>query len=136
MHRSISRYAPLVALIAIVLALVSCTSLASTNAIRTVSPQTFAAAMHDPRAHVIQTHTPYVGEINGTDLIAQDWEHVGSYDLPVNKSTPILVYCRSGHMSGIAAQELARLGYTNITDLAGGMNAWTASGRTLVYRKQ
>jgi rhodanese-related sulfurtransferase len=42
------------------------------------------------------------------------------------------VYCRSGNESAIAAQTLIDLGYANIDNLVGGMNAWTASGRQLV----
>ena len=36
---------------------------------------------------------------------------------------------RSGNGSAIAAPNLIDLGYTNIDNLDGGMNAWTASGR-------
>jgi hypothetical protein len=39
---------------------------------------------------------------------------------------------RSGNESAIAAQALIDLGYTNLDNLDGGMNAWTASGRQLV----
>ena len=37
----------------------------------------------------------------------------------------ILVYCRSGRRSAIAAQTLAELGYTNVKDF-GGINDWIA----------
>ncbi|MDO5292009.1 MAG: rhodanese-like domain-containing protein [bacterium] len=40
-----------------------------------------------------------------------------------NKDATILVYCRSGNRSAIAAKELASLGYTNILDF-GGINDW------------
>ena len=35
-------------------------------------------------------------------------------------------------MSAIAAPALAALGYTHIIELRGGMEAWKASGRTLL----
>lgn len=83
---------------------------------------------------VINTHTPYVGEINGTDLVAEDWQHMENYvnSLPKDKNAKIVVYCRSGHMSGVAAEELKKMGYKNIYDLEGGMNSWTSSGKKII----
>lgn len=44
-------------------------------------------------------------------------------ELP-DKEQTILVYCRSGRRSAIAAQTLAGLGYTDVRDF-GGINSWT-----------
>lgn len=41
------------------------------------------------------------------------------------------LYCRSGNRSGQARVLLADAGFSNVVDLAGGVNAWQASGRTL-----
>ena len=43
--------------------------------------------------------------------------------LPADKDALILVYCRSGRRSAIAASELILRGYTNVHDL-GGINEW------------
>ena len=40
-----------------------------------------------------------------------------------NKDAPVFVYCQSGARSRQAAAALARMGYTNVTNL-GGMTAW------------
>ncbi len=40
-----------------------------------------------------------------------------------DKEQTILVYCRSGRRSAIAAKTLAELGYTNVKDF-GGINDW------------
>jgi rhodanese-related sulfurtransferase len=40
----------------------------------------------------------------------------------------ILVHCAGGYRSSIAASILQRLGFTNVTELAGGIAAWQASG--------
>jgi rhodanese-related sulfurtransferase len=77
--------------------------------------------------------TPYIGEISSTDLYIPYTDLTArARELPANKAAPIVVYCRSGHESAIAAQTLLDLGYTNILNLDGGMDAWTASGRDLV----
>lgn len=43
-----------------------------------------------------------------------------------NPSADILLYCRSGGRSALAALSLARLGYTATTSLSGGYDAWQA----------
>ena len=87
----------------------------------------------DERTHtVVNVHIPYQGEIEGTDAnIAFDNVDALTEALP-DKSTPIVLYCRSGSMSEQAAQDLVELGYTQVYDVPGGMNAWQSGGRTLV----
>ncbi|PKO12824.1 MAG: hypothetical protein CVU39_22060 [Chloroflexi bacterium HGW-Chloroflexi-10] len=44
-----------------------------------------------------------------------------------DKDTKIVIYCKSGHRGGVAVQALHQLGYTNVINLGGGMNAWVAA---------
>ncbi|MBP1757491.1 MAG: pspE, partial [Firmicutes bacterium] len=44
-------------------------------------------------------------------------------ELPADKATPIIVYCRSGRRSALAATQLVDLGYTQVFDL-GGIQSW------------
>jgi rhodanese-related sulfurtransferase len=86
---------------------------------------------------LVNVKTPYIGEIDGTDLyIPYDQIAAKAAALPANKGARILVYCRSGAESAVAAQALLDLGYTNVWNLDGGMNAWQASGRTLVQKNR
>lgn len=41
-----------------------------------------------------------------------------------NKAEPVVVYCRSGRRSGVAAETLKALGYQKVYDL-GGVGNWT-----------
>lgn len=93
-----------------------------------VGAAAFAAAMEDGTAFVINVHVPYDGEIQSTDAFIAYDAIAGSPDLPDDRDTKILLYCRSGRMSRIAGDALVDLGYRDVTHLAGGMDAWTAAG--------
>lgn len=43
-------------------------------------------------------------------------------------SAELLLYCGGGYRSLLAADALRRMGYTNVTSVAGGWRAWQASG--------
>lgn len=74
---------------------------------------------------LIDVHTPKQKHIEGTDeFIPFDKVSDLSYKLPEDKSAEIVVYCRSGNMSETAAEELLKLGYTNVKNLLGGTYAW------------
>jgi rhodanese-related sulfurtransferase len=86
---------------------------------------------------LVNVKTPYMGEIDGTDLwIPYDQVKAQASKLPGDNGTRILVYCRSGVESAQAAQSLLDLGYTNVWNLDGGMTAWQASGRQLVTKNR
>ena len=81
----------------------------------------------------MNVHVPYEGEIAGTDaFIPFDQVEQQLQRLPSKKDTKILLYCRSGRMSDIAARTLVRLGYTNLWHLDEGMIGWTRQGYPLI----
>lgn len=93
--------------------------------VKLVSPQEFANLAKDKNTFIVDVHTPEQTHIPGTDaIIAYDQIQENQSKLPEDKSTPILVYCRSGSMSAQASQEIAELGYPNVYDLEGGTNAY------------
>jgi len=62
--------------------------------------------------------------IDGAILIPHDEiRELAPEKLP-NKKATILIYCRSGRRSGIAAEELAKMGYKKVYDFGGIIN-WT-----------
>ena len=48
-------------------------------------------------------------------------------ELPKDKTAPIVVLCQSGHRGAMVAMALRMNGYSNVRNLAGGMNAWVAA---------
>jgi rhodanese-related sulfurtransferase len=88
-----------------------------------------------PSAVLVNVHIPYEGHIDGTDAFVP-FDEIGTWDgLPADRDTPIALYCRSGSMSAQATATLVDLGYTNLVDLDGGMNAWTDAGNQLLTNR-
>jgi rhodanese-related sulfurtransferase len=77
----------------------------------------------------VNVHIPFEGNIAHTDLsISYDQIGQNLNKLPSDKNAKIVLYCRSGRMSAIAAETLVGAGYTNIWNLSGGMVAWEQAG--------
>lgn len=97
---------------------------------RLLDPDEFATAIADQRRVTVNVHVPFEGTLAGTDLmIPYDRIQQQVARLPADRKTPLAIYCRTGRMSAIAARSLAALGYPDVVELKGGMQAWQASGR-------
>ena len=102
---------------------------------RMLEVDAFAREMRRPGSFVVNVHTPDEGGFAGTAAFIA-FDHItGDARLPANKRSRILLYCRTGRMSAIAAASLAVNGYTNVADLNGGMVARKAAGRSIVARR-
>jgi len=93
------------------------------------TPDELNTMLKDKDFVFINVHIPFVGNITDTDLsIPYDQIEQTLSQLPSDKNAKIVLYCSSGRMSAIAAEKLVSLGYTNIWNLAGGMQDWEAAG--------
>jgi rhodanese-related sulfurtransferase len=97
-----------------------------------ISPATLNAFLLKKDFYFVNVHIPYEGEIALTDAFIPFDQTRASLDrYPTDKSAKIVLYCRSGRMSDIAARELVRQGYTRVFNLEGGMIQWEKSGLPL-----
>jgi len=83
----------------------------------------------------VNVHVPDADEIEGADAFIPFDRIAENLDkLPAGKNAKIVLYCRNGRMSEIAAQALVKLGYRDVSHLSGGMIAWAESGRPLIRK--
>jgi len=95
-----------------------------------VTPDELAEMLKSGDFLFVNTHIPYEGELEQTDafIAFEDSgpQRVGEY--PADTNATIVLYCRTGRMSSIVAEELVQAGYTNVWNLDGGMIAWEQAG--------
>ena len=101
--------------------LVSCAN--SQEVYMNITPETAKQIMDTSKDYVIldvrtqeefdQAHIP------GAILIPNDQISAEAERVLMDKNQLILVYCRSGRRSKLAAEELVKLGYTNIKEFGG-----------------
>ena len=108
------------------------TPVAETAGVRKLQVSDLAPMLASKDFLLVNVHIPYEGEIAGTDALLPYNEIERNLDkLPADKGAKVVLYCRSGAMSAIAAGKLVELGYTNVWDVQGGMVAWEQAGFAL-----
>jgi rhodanese-related sulfurtransferase len=100
-----------------------------------VAPSTLTEMLVRKNIFLLNVHVPYEGEIEGTDAnVPYDQVEQRMSQLPSDRGAPLVVYCRSGRMSTVAAETLVRLGYTAVWHLEGGFIGWERAGFPLIRR--
>ncbi|MEH0157154.1 rhodanese-like domain-containing protein [Limibacter armeniacum] len=67
------------------------------------------------------------GTIEGAKLVNFKQDDFMEQMNKLDKSKPVMVFCRSGNRSGKAAKMLKEAGFEQVYDLEGGYKAWKAS---------
>src|SRR3989344_6279744 len=92
-----------------------------------ISAQELKQKLENKDFFLLDVHIPEQQHIDGTDtFIPYNAIEANLSKLPEDKNTLIVVYCRSGNMSVIASQKLVELGYSNVMNLEGGIEAFNA----------
>ncbi|MCD6285260.1 MAG: rhodanese-like domain-containing protein, partial [Anaerolineae bacterium] len=94
-----------------------------------VKPETVAEFNAQGKIAVIDVREDWEfaeGHIPGATLIPLGSLPDRVDEIPTDK--PVVLVCRSGNRSGQAFRFLSGEGYDNISNMTGGMNAWSAAG--------
>ncbi|HLA88475.1 MAG TPA: rhodanese-like domain-containing protein [Anaerolineales bacterium] len=98
---------------------------------KNISPDELNVMLKNKDFVFVNVHIPFAGNIADTDL-SIPYDRISAPEnlsqLPADKNAIIVLYCRSGRMSAIAAEKLVLLGYTNLWNLDGGMVDWEEAG--------
>jgi len=104
----------------------------SAGSVPRVGPDQAQALLQKPEVLLLDVRTEAEHRdrnIPGTDALIPVQELESRLkELEPHKGKPILVYCRSGNRSLVAAELLKKHGFQDVTDLEGGILAWSAKG--------
>ena len=104
----------------------------ATGSFQNITPAELHTMLKSKDFVFINVHIPFAGNIPNTDLsIPYNELEQNLSQLPADKNEKVVLYCSSGRMSEIAAEELTSLGYTNVWNLKGGMVEWQQAGYPL-----
>src|SRR3989304_1660377 len=118
-----------VMLVGLLLLLSGCQGAGSAKGFTDITVAELSTMLESKDFLFVNTHIPYEGEIAGTDAFVPYNElELYADRLPADKDARIVLYCRSGRMSEIAATDLVEQGYSNVYELDGGMIVWEEAG--------
>ncbi len=115
--------------------LTGCTSAGSGSAVTNVDAPTFLSTASQPGVVVLDVRT--AGEYAAghlTDAVNVDVE-APTFDSQIaklDKGTTYAVYCHSGRRSALATDAMAQAGFTQLSNLSGGISDLAAAGGTVV----
>lgn len=122
-----------VAAIASVGLLTGCSS--SNEAIKKVAPVDFSEVVTQPGVIVLDVRTPEefsAGHLANAININLEGSDFTTEVSKLDKNATVAVYCRSGNRSGVATEQMAELGFTDMYDMQGGILDWEAANGPVV----
>ena len=83
-----------------------------------------------------KSERPIMGALSGGDIhVPRGFLEIQTYSKIKDRDTEIVVFCGKGVRSAFAANTLNEMGYTNVKNLQGGVQAWKEAGLTTVTPK-
>ncbi len=106
---------------------------AETSTVGTITPAELAQRLKEPNPPIIldvRTRDEYSsGHIDTALNLPHDELERRLGEIPGNKVSEIVVYCRSGKRAKVAEDILVNKGYTNIKDMAGHWQGWSSQAK-------
>ena len=103
--------------------------------VREIDTQTLDAKLHEGGRFLVfdvrEESEWAAGRIRGARYCGRGVLERDIEGLVPDRSREIVLYCGGGYRSALAADNLQRMGYTNVSSLAGGFRAWKNESRRL-----
>lgn len=99
--------------------------------VRVAPPEEAHALVDSEDVVVLDVRTPEeyaAGHIDGAVLVDFQADDFAERIDALDRDTTYVLYCRSGNRSAQARALMADLGFRDVTDVAGGFQAWQAAG--------
>ena len=110
--------------------LISCLNVSYSEVIKNINSKEFNELLKSGDGIIIDVRTPHefhsghIKEASNIDFYSD--EFINKLEV-VGKDVPIYIYCRSGGRSLQAAIKMKEIGFNNIYNLIGGINAWNSA---------
>ncbi|MCK0180596.1 rhodanese-like domain-containing protein [Flavobacteriaceae bacterium S0862] len=103
----------------------------TSSTIEVISPQEMQEISQIEGVQLVDVRTPEEyeeGYIEGFQNIDYFSENFNQEIEKLDKSKPVIVYCKSGNRSGKCAKKMEEAGFSKIYDLEGGITKWAFEG--------
>ena len=111
------------------------TKTTSSSTIELISPEEMQEISQIEGTQLIDVRTPeeydegYIDGFQNIDYFSDNF----SQDIEkLDKSKPVIVYCKSGNRSGKCAKKMQEAGFSKIYDLEGGITKWKFEGYEVI----
>lgn len=94
---------------------------------------TTVAALNDPNIQIVDCREQDEWDAAHVDgVILMPLDSIGQRLAELDQNRPLIIVCRSGRRSLIAARQLAAIGFVDVKSMNGGLLAWAEQGHPLV----
>lgn len=112
----------------------SCKDESQTTEIKMVTPEEMQSLLDQEDVQLVDVRTQqeyekgYIENSQNIDILSPTFEQD---ILKLDKSKPVIVYCKSGGRSAKCSKKLKAAGFVKIYDLEGGLEKWKFSGKEI-----
>ena len=124
----------ILSVLVVLMSLTSCIK-KQVEGVQVVDIAAYEQQLKQPEIQLIDVRTPeefsegHIENAKNINIMADDFDaEVAALD----KTKPVMVYCKSGGRSAKASARLKELGFTTITDLEGGITNWNSENKPTV----
>ncbi|KXK26026.1 MAG: Thiosulfate sulfurtransferase PspE precursor [candidate division WS6 bacterium OLB20] len=109
------------------------TSVSKSPEFATVATGDFMMSLNEPGSVILDIRTPeeysdgHIAGAQNVDFYAESFTELISR---LDRNVPYKIYCNSGNRSAMAVELMKELGFTDVTELSGGIQAWARGGGT------